>query len=75
MFTFKIWVMIIERTADEVIIRLSSTINDENLQDLANYGRYLELTSKFKVSQQQVDDLVKEVKKGRWAKTESKLGS
>ncbi len=66
--------MIIERTKDEVIIRLSPTINEEILQDLANYGRYLELTSKFKVSQQQVDDLVKEVKKGRWAKTESKLG-
>lgn len=66
--------MIIERTKDEVIIRLSPTINEENLQELANYGRYLELTSKFKVSQQQVDDLVKEVKKGRRAKTESKLG-
>ncbi len=65
--------MIIERTEDEIIIRLAPTIDEENLQDLANYGRYLELTSKSKVSQQQVDDLVKEVKKGRWGKTKSKL--
>ncbi len=66
--------MIIERTADEVIIKLSPTINEENLQYLADYATYLELTSKSKATQQDVDDLVKEVKKGRWVRTKSKLG-
>ncbi len=65
--------MIIERTGNEVIIRLPGNINIADLQEMANYIRYKELTSKSKVTQKQVDELVKEVKKGRWAKTRKQL--
>jgi hypothetical protein len=65
--------MIIERTSNEVIIRLPGNINIADLQEMANYIRYKELTSKSKVTQKQVDELVKEVKKGRWAKTRKQL--
>ncbi len=66
--------MQIERTKDEVIFRLPADIDIDDLQAIADLLTYKELTKKFKVSQEEVDDLVKEVKKGRWAETKSKLG-
>jgi len=65
--------MLIERTAKEVIIRLPSSVNIDDLQDMVDYARYKELTSKFNVSQIEVDKLSKEVKKGRWKKLRKKL--
>jgi len=49
--------MIIERTSNEVIIRLSPTVDIEELQELANYFRYKEITSKYSTSQAVVDKL------------------
>jgi hypothetical protein len=54
--------MIIERTKDEVIIRIPSNIDTEDLQDFINYIRYKEITSKFKVSKKEVNDIVSDVK-------------
>jgi len=65
--------MIIERTINEVIIRLPATINITDLQEMANFLRYSELTQKSKVTRKQVDTLVKEVKKGRWEKSRNRL--
>ena len=65
--------MIIERTLDEVIIRLPATINITDLQEMVNYLRYSELTQKSKVTAKQVDSLVKEVKKGRWERSRKRL--
>lgn len=65
--------MIIERTLSEVIIRLPATINITDLQEMANFLKYSELTQKSKVTQKQIDTLVKEVKKGRWEKSRKRL--
>ncbi len=65
--------MIIERTKDEVIIRLSAKMNVSELQDMTDYLRYIELTQKSKASQKDVDKLVSEIKKGRWSKTKSQI--
>ena len=65
--------MIIERTKNEVIIRLSSKISVKDLQDLSNYLKYKELTNKSRVTQKQVDKLVSNVKKGRWENTRKKI--
>ena len=64
--------MLIERTTKEVIIRLPASIDTDDLQDFLNYARYKELTSKFKVSQAEVDKLTSQVKKHWIAKKESK---
>lgn len=56
--------MIIERTKKEVVIRIPSSINTDDLQDFINFIRYKELTSKFKVSQKEVESIVSDVKKG-----------
>jgi len=66
--------MQIERTKDEVIFRLPADTDIDDLQAIADLLTYKELTKKFIVSQEEVDDLVKEVKKGRWAETKLKLG-
>ncbi len=54
--------MVIERTKKEVIIRLSPNVDTEDLQKFLNYARNKELTANFKVSQEQVDDLVNQIK-------------
>jgi hypothetical protein len=66
--------MIIERTKNEVIFRLSGKIKLDFLQDMADLFEFNEITHNSKVSQNEVDKLVKSIKKGRWAKTKVKLG-
>jgi len=65
--------MIIERTLSEVIIRLPASINITDLQEMANFLRYSELSQKSRVTQKQIDSLVNEVKKGRWEKSRKRL--
>ena len=65
--------MIIERTKKEIIIRLSSSVNIDDLQDLINYTRYKELSSKFKVKKSEVDKLAKSINKKWWTKNKKRL--
>ncbi len=58
--------MIIERTKDEIIIRIPGDIDVDDLQDLTDWFNYKQLTRNSKVTQSEVDSLVKEIKKGRW---------
>jgi hypothetical protein len=65
--------MLVERTAKEVVIRLSATVDTEDLQEFLNYARYKELTSDFEVPQSEVDKLSDEINAKWWAKNKSKL--
>ena len=65
--------MKIERTKKEVIIRIPATVNVDDLQDWADLIGYKEIASRSKATQQNVDDLVSNIKRGRWEKTKSKL--
>ena len=65
--------MQIERTKKEVIIRLPATVDTEDLQYFLNYARYKELTSKFSVSQSQVDQLADQINKSWWTKNRKRL--
>jgi len=66
--------MTIERTSEEIIFRLPSSIKIEDLQDIANLFTFKEISRNSKATQKNVDDLVKVIKKGRWVKTKQKLG-
>ena len=66
--------MIIERTSKEVVFRLPSSTKLKDLQDIANLFAFKEVSQKSKATQKEVDELVKKIKKGRWAKTKQKLG-
>jgi hypothetical protein len=65
--------MLIERTATEVIIRLPATVNTDDLQDFIQYARYKELTSKFKVSQSEVDRVADKINKNWWNKNRKRF--
>ncbi len=65
--------MVIERTKNEVIIRLASYVDTEGLQNLINYLIYKEATDKSQAKQADVDKLAKEVKKGWWRKNKRRF--
>ena len=60
-------------TNKEVIIHLDASVDTNDLQDFLNYARYKELTSKFKVSQKEVDQLANELNKDWWSKNRKRL--
>ena len=65
--------MLIERTNKEIIIRLPATVDTDDLQDFLDYSRYKELTSKFKVSQKEVDKLADTINKNWWNKNRKRF--
>jgi len=65
--------MIIERNKDEVIIRLPASMDTSDIEDMVDYIRFKEITSKSKATQEQVDNLVKEAKKGSWETNRKRL--
>lgn len=65
--------MVIERTSNEVIIRLPSYVDTIGLQRLVDYLTYKEATSKSKAKQSDVDALANEAKAGWWAKNRSRF--
>ncbi len=65
--------MVIERTKNEVIIRLPSYIDTDGLQNLINYLAYKEATDKSQAKQSDVDKLAKDLKKGWWSKNKRRF--
>lgn len=65
--------MIIERTKKEIIFRVSSSTQIDDLQALADYLTFQEIASKSKATRAQANALIKKAKKGRWIKTKSDL--
>lgn len=66
--------MIIEQTKKEIIFRLPKGSNIDVLQDLTDFLEFTERTKTFKATQEDVDSLVKGIKKGRWNRTKELLG-
>ena len=56
-------IMQIERTTDEIIIRLPSYTKLESIENLLNYLAYSEATSRSEATQEVIDELAKEVKR------------
>ncbi len=65
--------MIIERTKKEVIIRLLPTVDTEELQELANFFRYKEITSQYSTKQDAVDELASEINKNWYKENRDRL--
>lgn len=63
--------MVIERTKKEIIIRLSPFVDTDELQELANYFRYKEITSKYAIPQRVVDKFASDINK-KWYKSNRK---
>lgn len=65
--------MVIERTKNEIIIKLPTYIDTKGLQNLINYLAYKEATDKSKAKQEDVDKLAKDIKKGWWNRNRSRF--
>ena len=65
--------MLIERTSNEVIIRLPASVDTTGLQQLVDYLTYKEATANSRAKQQQVDKLASGVKKGWWKKNSKRF--
>ncbi len=64
--------MIIERTKDEVIIRLPAYVETEGLQQFVDLLSYKEAVGQSEATQNAVDELAKESKKSWWANNSDK---
>lgn len=65
--------MQIERTDSEIIIKLSSSIDIQELRDVIDYITYKEATINSKATQDEVDELAREVNKNWWKENRSKF--
>ena len=65
--------MLIERTSNEVIIRLPASVDATGLQRLVDFLIYKEATANSQATQELVDKLASDVKKGWWKKNRKRF--
>ena len=66
--------MILERTKNEILVRLPSYVDLSELQNMLDYLKYKEQTAKSKASPSDVDKLSKEINKTIWNKVKVRRG-
>ena len=66
--------MKVERLNNEILVRIPANMQTSKIQTILDYLRYEELTSKSTATENDVDELLEEVKKGRWKRTKEELG-
>lgn len=64
--------MILERTNNEILIRLPADVDLTELQNMLDYLEYKEVTSKTKAKQKDVDELSESVNKNIWNKLKAR---
>jgi hypothetical protein len=65
--------MVLERTAQEVIIRLPANINWEDLELMIRFIKYKQNISKSKATQEEIDQLARDVNKQWWAENKHRF--
>ncbi len=66
--------MIVERQNNEILVRFKAGNNATRIQSILDYLSYEELTSNSEATQQDFDNLIKDVKKDRWARIKKDIG-
>jgi predicted trehalose synthase len=65
--------MIIERTSNQIMIKVSSNIDKFGMQRVMDYIEYLEATSKSKATQEDADKLADELNENWWNKNRNRF--
>ena len=66
--------MLVERINDDkIVITLSSSVDSFGLQRVIDYMKYLEVTSKSKAKQSDVDKLADDVNASWWSKNRKRF--
>jgi hypothetical protein len=66
--------MILERSKNEILIRMSADIDLSELQSTLEYLRYKEATAGSKAKQTDADALAEEANRSMWAKIKADRG-
>lgn len=66
--------MILERTKDEILIRLPANIDVSELQTMLDYLQYLELTADSSATDKDVESLAESANKSMWQKVKETRG-
>jgi uncharacterized protein YdeI (YjbR/CyaY-like superfamily) len=66
--------MKIERKDNEILIRFTPGTQTARMQSIIDYLRYEELTSTSQATEEDVEKLTQEAKKGRWERTKREIG-
>jgi predicted trehalose synthase len=72
-FDLKINDMIIERTSDQIIIKVSPKVDSFGFQRIMDYLDYLEITAKSQATQEDADKLADELNENWWSKNRQKF--
>ncbi len=59
-------VISVERTDEAILVKLPLDTQSIDIQQMLNYFEYVQLASQSKATQEQIDDLAREAKKGWW---------
>jgi hypothetical protein len=62
-----------EKAETDIVIRVPQNLYDENIQDFIDYVEYKKIVSKSEATQEDIDNLVEEIKKERRPKIEALL--
>ena len=65
--------MLIERRKKEIIIKIPASVDISEIQDLLNFIRYKEISSRFKVKHTVVDKISTSIDKKWWKKNSKKI--
>lgn len=65
--------MIIERTSNQIVIKVSPEVDTFGFQRIMDYLEYLEVTSKSKAIQKDADKLADELNENWWAKNRNRF--
>jgi hypothetical protein len=65
--------MVLERTENEVILRLPGNINWEELELMITFVKYRERVAKSNAKQEDIDQLASEVNKQWWAENKERF--
>lgn len=60
--------MILERTKNEILVRLPANVDLTELQNMLDYLEYKEQTAKTKATQKKVDEITEKVNQNIWTK-------
>lgn len=63
----------IERTTDEIIIRLPASTKADDIQNILDYLSYRQAIEQIEVAESTIEQLAKEVKKGYWERNKHKF--
>lgn len=64
--------MTVERTADEIIVRLPSSMNIEEIMAFLSYLRFKEITQQSQATQEDADRLAKSANHNWWERNKDK---